>query len=69
MGGGGVPGYTKKMENGWMCLEKCVETINGYLSKWIWLGCMGLLVVMGGGGGGLATQRGWMTGGCAQRSV
>ena len=53
-------GYTKKMENGWMCLEKCVETINGYLSKWIWLGCMGLLVVMGGGGGvWLHKEDGW----------
>ena len=34
-GGGGVKvfGYTKKMEVGWMCLEKCVETINGYLTE------------------------------------
>ena len=47
-----------------MCVEKCVETINGYLSKWIWLGCMGLLgfFFFGGGGSGYTKRMddGWM---------
>ena len=28
-----VPGYTKKTEDGWMYSEKCLETINDYLTE------------------------------------
>ena len=45
--GGGGSGYTKRMDDGWMCSEKCVKTINATtLNEWIWLGCV---CVCGGG--------------------